>query len=61
MQEMPNRAVDPTPEEIAERCEEIRKGWTVDDFLRRRGILCNREFTGGWEVPIVKPPKFDSN
>lgn len=61
MQEMPNRAADQTEEEIAERCAEIRKGWTTEDFLRRRGILCPREYQGEWLPPIVKPPKFDSN
>jgi len=58
---MPNRAIDPTPEEIRERCEEIQQGWTEEDFLRRRDIRCPRDYKGEWEVPVVKPPKFGNN
>jgi hypothetical protein len=36
------RIVDPTPAEIAERAAEIRRGWSLDEHLRR----------GGWMTPV---------
>lgn len=36
---------DPTPEEIAATCEEIRKRWSMEEEQRRRGG------TGTWSVP----------
>jgi len=54
---MPNRAVDPTPEEIRERCEEIQREWTDEDFIRRKGIRFPSVYEA-WKVPIMKTPDF---
>jgi hypothetical protein len=40
------RVDDPTPAEIAERAAEIRRGWTLDEHLRR----------GGWMTPAPEMP-----
>lgn len=42
---------DPTPEEIRQRCAEIREGWDEREEARRRGVDWK---TPGW-LPDVFP------
>lgn len=43
---------DPTPDQIAEACEAIRKGWSECETARRRGL---RKSDGDrWEIPTVR-------
>lgn len=37
----------PTPEEIRQRCEKLRAGWTDQEERKRRGIL-SEDFEYGW-------------
>ena len=51
---MPNRSqqpkYDPTSEEIAAMCAEIRAGWSEDETMKRLVGFSNRAY----EVPVVK-------
>jgi hypothetical protein len=40
------RSVDPTPEEIRRRCEEIREGWSENTYYTRAGF--QRDPNGRW-------------
>ena len=49
---------DPTPEEIAAACKEIRKGWTASQRAARREGSWEPT---PWELPVVPEPEgFDS-
>ena len=52
--------IDPTPEEIRARCEEIRKTWSEDKHFTRAGFKRKR---GGrwcsWNVPEINMKDVD--
>ncbi len=48
-----NRPIDPTPEEIRERCLEIQAEWTEDE--RRKRVVGSERPT--WMVPRAARPE----
>ena len=48
-----NRPIDPTPEEIKERCLAIQAEWTEDE-RRKRAVLSERPT---WMVPQAARPE----
>jgi len=57
-------AMDPTPEQIRERTEAIRRGWTPRERARRSGfkrVSWTPPVISELEVPGFVPAEFDSN
>jgi len=50
--------VDPTPEEIKERSEEIRKNWSEKTFRKRSGITIDEVLPKVYKESIIR--QFDS-
>lgn len=46
----PRRPLDPTPEEIAEACRQIRMEWDESEFHRRAGYSSS----AGWLPPETR-------
>ena len=49
----------PTPEEIVEKCAEIRLGWSEEEHYRRRyGMLVDEARAAkSWRPPVIKTPR----
>lgn len=48
---------DPTPDEIRERCEIIRRGWSAPESARRN--IDHGGGVGRWSIPVVSVDGID--
>lgn len=55
-----NWGPDPSPEEIRERCEEIRKGWSEEERINRIADFREKpDYVEHWEVPKISKKDLD--